>query len=393
MTATLGSGDTSLAAILNEPLEKSTAWQFTTFELDWDISGSSIALTIDANFTPDTGDTLVLSGVGTFNYGDVTSLTIGLTATLTGAWAHTFGLQNLTIDEFSIGLSLSEEGGLDFDLGGTITVGTDPGTSVILTLAGGIEDFEVPSFVYADLQPADKGKLVTVPQLVTDFIPELSLSDFPFLNNISVGELQLLAVAAPTPFEGKVYQPGFGIAGNIDFYGYDLDFAFTLVAQMNVAVQAKGTITENNGPIIVNAGGVRILLLSDATQTTGPNACIDTTGSGTFCGSVNGSGLYFSISAYGNVLGLVSLTVTAQATGDGFDFELKFNSPDFTEQSRLYPSSGPGRVCRADRHAVPSRFPYPRAVWPHSAIHDHNSHAGGGVRSWDGHAHIAHWAQ
>jgi hypothetical protein len=302
---------TTLQAALHAPATNS-AFQFTEFSLEWQLN-SKIQLTIIATFRPDKNDVLTLEGDGTLVYSPEPSLDADITLTGSGAWTHPFGIQNVTIDAFSFGFSLSEEG-LNVAAEGTITVGTGSG-AVILSLALGIEDFEAPSFFLAQLQSADKGKLVTIPELVQDFIPELNLNNFPLLNQISIGDLELLVVAAPIELEGKSYLPGVGITGDIAFFGYDLDFAFSLTSSP-FAIQAKGMLSDNGGPIVIKAAGITIVTISDASGKTGPSACIDTTGGG-YCGQSN----YFTATAGLALLGLVKGSLLIQASGDGFTFD------------------------------------------------------------------------
>jgi hypothetical protein len=313
----------SVTASLTAPATNS-AFSFTQFSLAWKSTSptsGSIGLTVAATFNISKTESLTLTADGEFDYGPTPSLSIDLTVTGTGSWTHPFGIPNLTILSFSIGISLSEEG-VNLALAGQIAIGTDPGQQVILELGGGIEDFEVPSYVEASLSAADKGKSVTLAQLVTDFIPSLNLTNFPLLNNISFAELSFLAVAAPVTILGKSYQPGIGATGDITFYGYNLDFAFSLTTSPQTAVMAKGSISHGGGPIVVNAGGINLITLSDVTGAAGPSACIDTTASG-FCGSGTGGGnYYFNINAKVQLLGLVSASVLAQATKDSFEFDL-----------------------------------------------------------------------
>lgn len=323
---------TTLQAALHAPATNS-AFQFTEFSLEWQLN-SKIQLTIVATFRPDKNDVLTLEGDGTLVYSPEPSLDADITLTGSGSWTHPFGIQNVTIDAFSFGFSLSEEG-LDVAAEGTITVGTGSG-AVILSLALGIEDFEAPSFFFAELQAADKGKLVTIPELVQDFIPELNLTNFPLLNEISIGDLELLVVAAPIELEGKNYLPGVGVTGDIAFFGYDLDFAFSLTSSP-FAIQAKGMLSDNGGPIVIKAGGITVVTISDASGKTGPSACIDTTGGG-YCGQSN----YFTATAGLSLLGLVNGSLLIQASGDGFTFDASLGvSTIFQDElmCQFYPKS------------------------------------------------------
>lgn len=302
---------TTLQASLQSPATNN-AFQFTEFSLEWQLN-SKIQLTIIATFRPDKNDVLTLQGDGTLVYSPEPSLDADITLSGSGSWTHPFGIQNVTIDSFSFGFSLSEEG-LNVAAEGTITVGTGSG-AVMLSLALGIADFEAPSFFLAQLQAADKGKLVTIPELVQDFIPELNLNSFPLLNQISIGDLELLVVAAPIELEGKSYLPGVGVTGDIAFFGYELDFAFSLTSSP-FAIKAKGTLSDKGGPIVISALGITIVTISDASGKMGPSACIDTTGGG-YCGQSN----YFTATAGLALLGLVNASLLIQASGDGFTFD------------------------------------------------------------------------
>jgi hypothetical protein len=321
----LGGGITgaSVVATLTEP-KSNNAFNFQDFSLAWKSTSTSsgeIDVTITAQFNASSTDILLLTGEGSFTYGDTPSLNVELTLSGSGSWTHPFGLQNLTIISVSVSLGLSEEG-IDIGLGGTIQIGTGQPAPVNLTVDTAILDFEAPSFVYAQLAAADAGKQVTLSNLITDFIPSLNLDNFPLLSVISFSDLEFFVCAAPILFEGKTYQPGFGATGDIDFFGYDLDFAFSLITSPQTAVQAKGTISQNGGPIVINAGGLQLLKLSDAGGTKGPSACIDTTGSGGYCQAPGISNAYFVIDAAVSLLGFISSSVYVVASSDSFEFDV-----------------------------------------------------------------------
>ena len=312
----------SVVATLTEPATNN-AFNFQDFSLAWtstDATSGTVAVSITAVFNASSTDVLNLTGNGTFTYGAVPSLAVDATISGTGGWTHPFGIDNLTILEVSIGFTISE-GGFNVGVDGTIEIGTGQSDPVSLEVATGIVDFSAPSFIKAELKSEDKDKAVTLPQLVTDFIPSLDLSSFPLLNQISFRELMFLAVAVPMELDGKSYSPGVGASGDISFFGYDLDFAFSLTTKPSVAVQAKGTISQGGGPIVINIGGVQILKLSDSTGTKGPSACIDTKGAG-FCGSGSVTNAYFTIDAALELLGLVNSSIKAQASSKSFEFDV-----------------------------------------------------------------------
>ncbi len=327
------SAGASVVATLTEPASNN-AFNFQNFSLAWKSSSATsgtIEISITAVFNASSTDVLNLTGDGTFTYGAQPSLSVDATISGSGGWTHPFGIQNLTILSVSIGFSIGDEG---FNVGvdGVIQIGTGQQEPVNLEVATAILDFEAPSFIKAELSSADQGKSVTLAQLITDFIPSLNLNDFPLLNDISFKELMFLAVAAPIELDGKNYSPGIGATGDISFFGYDLDFAFSLITQPSIAVQAKGSISQGGGPIVISAGGVQILKLSDTTGTLGPSACIDTKGAG-FCGSGSVTNAYFTINAAMELLGLINSSVAVQASSDSFEFDVSLDVASiFTEQ-------------------------------------------------------------
>jgi len=313
----------SVTASLTIPATNN-AFSFTEFILAWkstSATSGSISLTVGATFNISSSEKVILTADGTFTYGTSPSLSLDLTVSGSGAWTHPFGIQNLTILSFSIGISLSDEG-VDLALAGSIEIGTAPGPQVVLTLGGGIEDFEVPSFIAASLSAPDKDKAVTLAQLIDAFIPSLNMDQYPLLNQISFKDLEFLAVAAPVEVGGKSYQPGVGASGEINFFGYELDFAFSLTTSPAVAVKAKGSISYNGGPIVISGGGIEWLRLEAASDPTkGPSACIDTSASG-FCKSTGNGDAYFTIDAKLQMLGIIGVSVLAQATKDSFEFDV-----------------------------------------------------------------------
>jgi hypothetical protein len=328
-----GVTEASVTATLTEPVAN-TAFNFQNFSLAWKSTSADsgeIDISITAVFNASSSDVLNLTGNGTFTYGPQPSLSADLTLSGSGSWTHPFGIPNLQIVSFSLGLSLSDEG-IAIGAQGTIQIGTGA-PAVDLTVGTAIIDFEAPSYIQAELAPASQGKSVTLAQLVTDFIPSLDLSNFPLLNDISFSELMFLAVAAPIELDGKKYSPGVGATGDISFFGYNLDFAFSVITQPSVAVQAKGSISEgtNKGPIVISAGGITILKLSDSTGTQGPSACIDTKGSGFCAGTIDSA--YFTINAAMELLGLVSTSIVAEASSDSFEFDVSLDVASiFTEK-------------------------------------------------------------
>jgi hypothetical protein len=314
------SGGTVMAS-LTEPTTHQS-FQFKSLSLTWasqNPESGTITITTEAqaNFN---NNLLDIAGSGTFTYGSDPTLGLSLTVTGQGDWTHPFDIQNLTIKSFSIGLTLSEEGvGVDFQ--GKIEVGTGEPNPVLLTVGGGVEDFELPDYIEASLSAENPNAQVTLPNLVQDFIPTINLDNVPLLKNIAFEDLAFMAVAAPVEIDGQSYLPGIGVTGDISFFGYDLDFGFSLVTSPSVAVKAMGVVsTKGGGPIVISALGTQILKISDTTGTKGPSACIDTSGSN-FCAAVGAlPGAYFYINAAIDLLGLTA-SLLVQATGDSFEFQ------------------------------------------------------------------------
>lgn len=302
-----------------------------TFKLDlvWKsitANGGTIAIEVDAIFNDifnNGGSKITLSGDVEFIYGTQPSLDGEIVAIGDpGLWTHPFGIPNLVVDDFSLGFALTGDG-ITLEIGGTITVG-EGSNPVVLDVAGGITDFEAPTFFAAALSASSKDKVVTLPQLISDFIPLLP-DHFPLLDHISFSDLEIYAAAETVEIEGKTYHQGVGATGDIDFFGLKLDFAFSLITNPRVAVKARGSISDGNGPIVISAGGVNVLTLSDSTGQHGPSACIDTTGSD-FCGDIMYGGTYFVINAKVSLLGLVNASVVAEASTTSFEFDMDLNA-------------------------------------------------------------------
>lgn len=291
--------------------QTSGAFTFEGLELDWDTAASTLALTASGKLVEPSLDVdLTLAGKGTLAYAPPPTGSLGL---FIEQWAQPFGLPNLIIDNFGFSLTFGET--VDFTLGGTFTIGEGDG-AVKVTVIGSIANFEVPNGIVFQLTPADKGKSVTVPQLVQDFVPEIDLNDVPLLKEISFKEISVIAVATKFTFDGKVFDPGIGATGDISFFGLNLDFAFNFNSKAEPPViQAKGTINDNGGPLVVSLGGVQLLKLSDTTGTKGPSGCIDTSASGFCSGSA-----YFNFDGSVDILGLAKASLKAQANKEMFEF-------------------------------------------------------------------------
>jgi hypothetical protein len=316
-----GISGASITAEVTAP-PPTNSFTFTDLKLAWKSTSAdsgSISIAVTAVFN-DGINNVDLTGDVTLTYNAdpaLASLDGDITVSGDGPWTHPFGIQNLTILSFSLGFSLADDG-IELALGGTIGIGSGQG-AVTLTLDGGIEDFYVPVFILAELSPESKGATVTLAQLIDDFAP-MDLTKFPLLNDISFQELEFYAVAQQTIINNQQYSPGVGATGIIEFFGYDLDFAFSLITSPSVAVQAKGSISYQGGPIVVTIAGLKVLTISDSTGTKGPSACIDTLGSG-YCGGSGGNN-YFYINAAVNLLGLASASVVAQASSSTFEFDM-----------------------------------------------------------------------
>jgi hypothetical protein len=316
-------------------------FEISTFSLTWQSTSATsgtIDLDIEAIITISSSQTLDVIGDGTFTYGDDPALTA--TLTLTGndgkGWVDPFGIPNLTIVDIIFALSLAaEDGGITIGLSGTIDVGSGD-NAVALSAAAVFDDFEVPIFVSAALSSVDAGKSVTLAQLIDAFIPELNLGGFPLLSNISFTDLSFYACAAPTTIGSKTYQPGIGATGDIDFFGYDLDFAFCLITQPKTSVQAKGSISHNGGPIVISGAGINWITIGGANGASFPSACIDTTASGYCTCSGNVTNAYFCIQGSLSILGLVNLSVSAAASSSMFEFDVDLSVGDNVFSDKLH---------------------------------------------------------
>ena len=301
----------SVSATLATPVTNS-AFTFT-LSLAWkSTSADSGTVTIDVTAVFNDGSNKIdLSGDVEFEYGPQPNLSGEIIASGDpGLWPHPFGIQNLIVKSFAMNFSLSEEG-IGLGLVGTVQVGEQSGNPVLIEIGSGIEDFELPEYVLFRLSKSNPNAQVGLSQLITDFIP--ALPNFPLLNNITIGELLFYAVAVPSvPIDGKTYLEGIGLTGDITFFGYDLDFSFSLVTNPSIAVKASGTISDNGGPIVITVAGVTVLTFSDTTGKLGPSASIDTTG----------NPYYFTINAQIVFLGLLSASVAAQASSSSFEFDM-----------------------------------------------------------------------
>ena len=332
-----GLSKASVAAALKN-LSATGDFDISDFSLTWQSTSAdsgTITLSVTATINFSAGQPLDITGEGTFVYGTTPSLDLSMELSAPGGWLHPFDIQNFTIDDVAFALSLSEEG-INIALAGTFTIGTGP-EAVLLDVGAGLDDFEVPSFIAAELSDVDKNKPVTLAALVDDFLPSLDLTKVPLLNNITFKDLQFWAVAAPIVIEGKNYQPGIGASGAISFYGYELDFAFSLITSPSVAVQAKGTISQNGGPIVITGGGITWLTISDATGKLGASACIDTTASG-YCTCEGGiTNAYFCMNGMISILGLANLSVVAAAASNLFELDVNLSvSSIFSDKLHLF---------------------------------------------------------
>lgn len=334
----------SVAADLAFPATNN-AFQFNDLSLAWQSTSAdsgTITLSATATVNISASDTFVITGSGTFTYGTSPSLSVELDLKAPGGWLHPFGIPNLAILEVAVSLTLSDEG-IGVALAGQILIGTQgQGQPVVLTAGAGFLDFEVPDYVAAELSAQNPDASVSLSELINDFIPSLP-SDMPLLNSITFTDLQFWAVAAPVTILGKSYSPGIGASGTISFFGYELDFGFNLITSPETAIQAKGVISYNGGPIVITGGGITWLTISSADGLSGASACIDTTG-GSYCNSMSGiQNAYFAINAKVTLLGLVSASIVAVASKSIFNMELSLSAGGiFTENLSVGfdPSSG-----------------------------------------------------
>ncbi|MFO7562835.1 MAG: hypothetical protein R6X02_09355 [Enhygromyxa sp.] len=326
-----GLSKASVIAELKEPASQN-AFQFKDLKLEWQSTSADsgkISLSVDAEFV-DGSNSLEIEGDLTFTYspnptGD--ALEGELNALPGGAWAHPFGIQTLTIKEISFALSLTEEG-INAALAGTFELGS----VADLTVGAGLLDFEVPSFIDLELSSTSKDKSVTLVDLIDALIPGLLPSNFPFFSNISFKELQLWAADDEIEIEDKQYYPGFGATGEISFFGFDIDGEFVLKTSTSKApnqpmvVQAKGSISQDGGPILIKIGSLTLLEMFEATDhSKGPSLCVDTSGSG-FCKTGDApADSYFVIDAGIDLLGL-NASVYAYAAKSSIAFDVSLNT-------------------------------------------------------------------
>ena len=315
------------------------------FSLTWQSTSAdsgTITLHVEAviNISTQTSakQALDVIGDGSFVYGPspALDLKLELTANSGKGWVSPFGIPNLTVVEIELDLSLNPEAaGIIIALGGTIDIGSGD-DAVALTVGAALDDFEVPTFFDAALSSVDQGKLVSLATLLDDFLPELDASKFPLLDNIQFGGLSFYACAAPQNFEGKSYQPGIGLTGDIDFYGYDLDFAFSLITLPQVAVQAKGSLSYKGGPIVISGGGIDWITIKGTNGMSYPSACIDTTGSG-YCTCAGGiTNAYFCFEGSLSILGLATISVTAAATAELFELDVDLSTSSHILSEKLH---------------------------------------------------------
>jgi hypothetical protein len=318
-----GLSKASVVADISQPATNN-AFVLSDFNLAWQSTSAdsgTITMAVTATVNISSSESLNITGSGIFTYGKTPSLALELQLTATGGWLHPFGIPNLTILTVAFSFSLSDEG-VSVAMAGVIEIGTGQPKPVLLTAGAGFLDFEVPDYIAAELSAENPTDSVTLGQLVTDFLPVLDFTKFPLLNDISFKDLQFWAIAAPVTILGKSYNPGIGASGEIAFFSYKLDFGFNLITSPTTAIQAKGVISDNGGPIVISGGGITWLTISNADGTAGASACIDTTGSGYCSGMSSVPNAYFTINAKIELLGLVSQSVVAAASKDVFELDM-----------------------------------------------------------------------
>ncbi|MGH9607179.1 MAG: hypothetical protein ACRD3N_15945 [Terracidiphilus sp.] len=321
------------------------AFAFSDFSLAWQSTSAdsgTISLTVTSTVNISKSESLIIAGSGIFIYGTAPSLELSLQVTAQGGWLHPFGIPNLTIITVAFAFTLNEEG-IGIAMAGTIEIGAGQPQPVLLTAGAGFVDFEVPDYVAAELSAEQKDETVTLGQLITDFLPVLNFNSFPLLKDITFKDLQFWAIANTVQILGKTYSPGIGASGEIAFFGYTLDFGFNLITSPTTAVQAKGIVSYNGGPIVISGGGITWLTISSADGKSGASACIDTSGSN-YCSSIASvPNAYFAINAKVVLLGLVGVSIVALATKDVFEFDMDLEAGGvFSEKLHVLfqPSSG-----------------------------------------------------
>jgi hypothetical protein len=326
---------------------------FSEVKLEWDSSAKSkkIVLSVISDISApevnlkNTG----LCGTGTLIYSPPQSATFAIEIGKCGGggqgWVDPFFIQNLTIDDFGIEVVLQESAPeVALNLGGTITIGTGPHAVDITAMSGLTFDGDIPapSGVVLALGPSEKGKTVTLADIVTDvasvFGAHFDVSA-TLLNDIAIAELQLAVVQVPFTFNGVTYSPFISLVGDIYITvgsdKYQFDMMLTINTQADPPyMQACGTFNKNGGAVTIDVGSVNLVTMSNVSGTGGPAACIDTlalTSASNFCGTTctavapGGTGYFLVANAKISVLSLVSSSIYAKVAKDSFDFLMEFN--------------------------------------------------------------------
>ena len=326
---------------------------FSEVKLEWESSAETKKITLSvisdisapAVNLKNTG----LCGTGTLIYSAPQSATFAIEIGKCGGagqgWVDPFFIQNLTIDDFGIEVVIQEsQPPVALNLGGTITIGTGP-TAVDITAISGLTfdgDIPAPSGVVLALGPSEKGKTVTLADIIDD-VASVFGAHFDvtgtLLNDIAIAELQVAVVQVPFTFNGVTYTPFISLVGDIYITvgsdKYQFDMMLTINTQADPPyLQACGTFNKNGGPVTVDIGSVNLLTMSNAAGNAGPAACIDTlalTAASNFCGTTctavapGGSGYFLVANAKISVLDLGSSSIYAKVAKDSFDFLMEFN--------------------------------------------------------------------
>lgn len=322
---------------------------FKSVDLEWKSTGESgeidLSLVTSINDSAANMNDLGVCGTGSLQYGTqdsaIFTLQVGACGDGTKGWSNPFGIPDLEIDDFEVAFKLvAEPESVAVDLGGKITLGTEEPHPVDITVAAGIAldgDLPAPDALVFVLAPANAGATVSLSDVIDD-VASVFGAHFPqgtLLDQIQIQEIELAVAQSPFPFDGTTYQPFISIVGDITVFGYTLDAMLTFNTKADPPyLQACGTFNQNGGPVVVSAGGVQLLKISDTTGTKGPAACLDTlalTSTSSFCGSTctavspGGSGYFLVLDAQTTILGLVSTSVFAKVATTSFAFDVGFN--------------------------------------------------------------------
>jgi hypothetical protein len=236
--AAFGGDGSTLVARLD--IERSTGdFVFRRFELAW-VSTVSVEVDITAR----AAGTLTI-GDETLNYslgGRLSSKgAAGLTLTIDD-WAHPFGYERLTVEQFVATITLTAEGGLNLALGGTFRFAVDK--PFTFGVAAAIVDFEVPSALAFVLRGDSPGKTLRLSEVI-EGITTIDVSNLPAIYLLdlflTIEELCFWVVLVDeVTIDRQKYTKGFGFRGKITLFGRPVVLAVEVnEAQHRFAGQAE----------------------------------------------------------------------------------------------------------------------------------------------------------